>query len=40
MQHETVFGGGGSRTKLIELKSEDIQRLNNAVVADVAEVNK
>jgi len=40
MQYETVFGGGGSRTKLVELKSEDIQKLNNAIVADVAEVNK
>lgn len=39
MRQETVFGGGGSRTKLIELKSEDIQRLNNAIVADVAEVS-
>lgn len=38
LKHETVFGGGGSRTKLIELKSVDIQRLNNAIVADVAEV--
>ncbi|MEM7821603.1 MAG: YbaK/EbsC family protein [Candidatus Aenigmatarchaeota archaeon] len=37
MQHETVFGGGGSRTKLIELKPEDIQKLNNAIVADIAE---
>ncbi len=38
MGFETVFGGGGSRKKLIELKPEDIQRLNNAIVADIAEV--
>jgi Cys-tRNA(Pro) deacylase len=40
MQFDTVFGGGGSRKKLIELKPEDIQKLNNAIVADVTEVNK
>jgi len=40
MQFPTVFGGGGSRKKLIELKTEDIQKLNNAIVADVAEVKK
>jgi len=40
MRHETVFGGGGSNTTLIELKPEDIQRLNNAMIADIAEVNK
>lgn len=40
MQHATVFGGGGSRRKLIELKPEDIQRLNNALVADIAEVKR
>jgi Cys-tRNA(Pro) deacylase len=37
MQCDTVYGGGGSRHKLIELKSVDIQRLNNAVVADIAQ---
>jgi Cys-tRNA(Pro) deacylase len=40
MQHETVFGGGGSRKKLIELKPEDIKKLNNAIVADISEVKK
>lgn len=40
MQFETVFGGGGSRKKLIELKTEDIQKLNNAIVADITEVSK
>jgi Cys-tRNA(Pro) deacylase len=37
MVYETVFGGGGSRNKLIEMKPEDIKRLNNAIIADVAE---
>jgi Cys-tRNA(Pro) deacylase len=36
MQLDTVYGGGGSRRKLIELKPSDIQRLNNALVANVA----
>jgi Cys-tRNA(Pro) deacylase len=40
MQYQTVFGGGGSRKKLVELKTEDIQKLNNAIVADIAEVKK
>jgi Cys-tRNA(Pro)/Cys-tRNA(Cys) deacylase len=40
MLHPTVFGGGGSRKKLIELKPEDIQKLNNAIVADITEVKK
>jgi Cys-tRNA(Pro) deacylase len=35
MRFETVYGGGGSRRKLIELKSTDVQRLNHAIVADV-----
>jgi Cys-tRNA(Pro) deacylase len=38
MKYETVFGGGGSRNKLIEMKPEDIKKLNNAVVEDVAEI--
>jgi Cys-tRNA(Pro) deacylase len=40
MEFDTVFGGGGSRTKLIELKPEDIQKLNNAIVADIVEMSK
>jgi Cys-tRNA(Pro) deacylase len=40
MLHSTVFGGGGSKKKLVELKPEDIQKLNNAIVADIAEVKK
>lgn len=35
MQFETVYGGGGSRKKLIELKPEDIKKLNNGIIADV-----
>lgn len=37
MKFKTVYGGGGSRKKLIELKPEDIQKLNKAIVADVCE---
>jgi len=37
MQFDTVYGGGGSRKKLIELKSVDIQKLNNALVANIVE---
>jgi Cys-tRNA(Pro)/Cys-tRNA(Cys) deacylase len=34
---ETFFGGGGSRDKLLELKTQDVLRLNNAITADVSE---
>jgi Cys-tRNA(Pro)/Cys-tRNA(Cys) deacylase len=36
MEFGTVYGGGGSRQKLIELKPVDIRRLNNALVANIA----
>ncbi len=36
-QYESIYGGGGERTKLLELKTQDIIRLNNAVVADITE---
>jgi len=35
MQFDTVYGGGGSRQKLIELKPVDIRRLNKALVANI-----
>jgi Cys-tRNA(Pro) deacylase len=38
MVQETVFGGGGSRNKLVEMKPEDIRKLNEALIGDVAEV--
>lgn len=34
---ESIFGGGGTRTKLLELRVEDVVRLNNASVADIIE---
>lgn len=37
LQFETIFGGGGDRTKLLELKTNDTVRLNSAVVADITE---
>jgi len=37
LQFETIFGGGGDRTKLLELKTSDVVRLNNAVVAEITE---
>lgn len=35
MLHQTVYGGGGSRNKLIELRTKDIQQVNSAKVADI-----
>jgi Cys-tRNA(Pro) deacylase len=34
---ERVFCGGGSRDRLLELNTQDVIRLNNAIVADVSE---
>ena len=34
---DSIFGGGGSRTKLLELKTDDVIKLNDAVVADISE---
>ena len=33
---ETIYGGGGSRDRLLELKLEDALRLSGAVVADIS----
>ncbi|MFH7836228.1 MAG: YbaK/EbsC family protein, partial [Candidatus Aenigmatarchaeota archaeon] len=35
LNYETVYCGGGSRDKLLELKTSDIIRLNNAIIADI-----
>ncbi|MCX8188300.1 MAG: YbaK/EbsC family protein [Nitrososphaeria archaeon] len=34
--YKTVFCGGGSRTKLLELNTEDIVRVGQAIVADIS----
>ncbi|WP_455368400.1 aminoacyl-tRNA deacylase [[Eubacterium] cellulosolvens] len=35
LNFETVYCGGGSRDKLLELRVEDIIKLNNAVIAEL-----
>jgi Cys-tRNA(Pro)/Cys-tRNA(Cys) deacylase len=37
LTHETLFCGGGTRSRLLELKSQDILRLNEAILADISE---
>lgn len=37
LSHETIFGGGGTRNKLLEMRTEDIIRLDNAIIAEVVE---
>jgi Cys-tRNA(Pro) deacylase len=37
LKYETIFCGGGSRNKLLELRTEDVLRLNNAVTANISE---
>ena len=34
---ETIFCGGGSRDRLLELNTQDVIRLDNATVADISE---
>jgi len=34
---ESIYGGGGTRTRLLELKVSDVMKLNKAVVADIVE---
>ena len=37
LKYDTIFGGGGQRTKLLELKTDDVIKLNDAIVGDVIE---
>lgn len=37
LNHETILCGGGSRDKILELKTEDLLRLTQATVADISE---
>jgi Cys-tRNA(Pro)/Cys-tRNA(Cys) deacylase len=37
LNYETIFCGGGSRDKLLELRTEDVLRVNHATVADISE---
>lgn len=32
-----IYGGGGERTKLLKLKTKDVIRLNDAIIADICE---
>jgi Cys-tRNA(Pro) deacylase len=36
-QHRYICGGGGERTRLLELRTSDVIRLNDAIVADITE---
>jgi Ala-tRNA(Pro) deacylase len=36
-QFDSIYGGGGDRTKLLELKTDDVISFNRAEVADVTE---
>lgn len=39
MEFETLFCGGGSKDRLLEVKVEDVIRLNQAVVASISKDN-
>jgi len=36
LEYETIYCGGGSRKRLLELRTEDVIRLNDAVVAEIS----
>lgn len=36
LSYETIHCGGGSRDRLLELKTKDVLRLNNAITAEVS----
>jgi len=35
--HETLYCGGGTRGRLLELRTEDVLRLSKAITADISE---
>jgi prolyl-tRNA editing enzyme YbaK/EbsC (Cys-tRNA(Pro) deacylase) len=37
LNYETIFCGGGSRDKILELKTKDLLMLTHAAVADISE---
>jgi len=37
LSEETIFCGGGARDKLLELRTQDVIALNNAIIADICE---
>ncbi len=37
LDHETLFCGGGSRNRILELRTQDVIRLTDALVAEIAE---
>jgi Cys-tRNA(Pro)/Cys-tRNA(Cys) deacylase len=37
LAHDTLFCGGGTRSRLLELRTEDVLRLSKAITADICE---
>lgn len=37
LRYSTIFGGGGTRDKLVKLKTQDVIKLNDAKTADISE---
>ena len=38
LECETIYCGGGSRDRLVELRTKDIIRLSNAIIADISKM--
>ncbi len=37
LRHDTIFCGGGSRDRLLELKTKDVIRLARALLSDISD---
>jgi len=36
LQYKTIYCGGGSRDRLLEIRTEDVIKLNNAIIAEIS----
>jgi len=36
LQYETIYCGGGSRERLLELRTKDVVKLNDAIIAEIS----
>ncbi|KON28291.1 hypothetical protein AC481_02160 [miscellaneous Crenarchaeota group archaeon SMTZ-80] len=37
LNYETIYCGGGSRDRILELKSQDVVKINNAILGDISQ---
>ena len=37
LNYETIYCGGGSKDRILELKSQDVAKINNAILGDISQ---